>query len=182
MLRSRVFLAMVGVVLCLMAGIVQGGNQPAQPADRPAPMTDEEFVKAVALGGKTEVELGNLAMQKGASPAVKELGQRLARDHERLNQQLQDIAARLRLQWPQSLDDKHQRIVERFSKMKDGQFDQAFLKDQVDDHEKDVKLFEAKAKNAQDPTLREFATQALPTLREHLKLAQEAQRGAPQKK
>ncbi len=145
-------------------------------------MTDEEFIKAAALSGKTEVELGNLAMQKGARPAVKELGQRMARDHERLNQQLQDIAARLRMQWPQTLDDKHQRIVERFSKMNGGQFDQAFLKDQIQDHEKDMKLFEAKAKNAQEPTLRDFATQALPTLREHLKLAQDAQRGTSEKK
>src|SRR5438128_5417281 len=72
MSRNRVILAVLGVAFFLWVGTVQAGdqlarnNQPAQPAD-PAPMTDEEFVKKAALGGLAEVELGNLAMQKGAS-------------------------------------------------------------------------------------------------------------------
>src|SRR5207249_1721318 len=119
-----------------------------------------------AIGGLTEVQLGNLAAQRGGTDLVKNLGQRLARDHQRLNQELQQIAGRNRLQVPRALDEKHQKHVQDLQKMTGAQFDQAFLRDQIKDHENDIAAFEAQAKNSKDPAIRDFAEKALPTLRE----------------
>jgi putative membrane protein len=45
----------------------------------------------------------------------------------------------------------------------------------VKDHEEDVQAFERQAESGQDPDLRAFAEETLPTLREHLELAKEVQ-------
>jgi putative membrane protein len=55
------------------------------------------------------------------------------------------------------------------------EFDQAYMDEMVKDHEKDIAAFEQQAQAGQDPELRAFAEEALPTLREHLELAKEIQ-------
>jgi hypothetical protein len=52
-------------------------------------------------------------------------------------------------------------------------YDQIFAHQQVQAHEEGVALFEAYAQNGDNPKLQEFARKSLPTLQEHLKMAQE---------
>ena len=54
---------------------------------------DRQFVQKAAEGGRQEVELGRLAQQRGTSDAVKQLGQRIADDHERANRELSRCSA-----------------------------------------------------------------------------------------
>src|SRR5690349_6500720 len=42
---------------------------------------DREFMEKAALGGMTEVQLGRLAQEKGASQAIKDYGKTLVDDH-----------------------------------------------------------------------------------------------------
>jgi putative membrane protein len=168
MFRSMFVAALAGAALCLTS--VRADDQRGQATQ----LTDQQFVNEAAIGGMAEVHLGKLAMDRGGTDAVKNLGQRLMRDHQQANDQLKQIAARQGLQLPQRLDEKHQKIVQEFSQLNGARFDQAFLKDQIKDHEKDIAQFEAEAKNGKDPAVRQFAEQSLPTLREHLKLAQSA--------
>jgi putative membrane protein len=44
----------------------------------------------------------------------------------------------------------------------------------VKDHQKDVKEFQKQADKAKDADVKNFAANTLPTLQEHLKMAQEA--------
>ena len=64
----------------------------------------------------------------------------------------------------------------RLEKLSGAQFDKAYMRDMVKDHQKDVAEFERESKMAKDPAVKSFAEQALPTLRDHLK---EAQKIAP---
>src|SRR5262245_23951943 len=52
---------------------------------------DQQFVQKAAAGGRKEVELGRLAQQHGSSDVVKQLGQRIADDHERANRELESM-------------------------------------------------------------------------------------------
>jgi len=53
----------------------------------------QQFIRKAAMGGQMEVEMGQLAQQKGQSSEVKNLGSTLVRDHTQANQKLQQLAS-----------------------------------------------------------------------------------------
>jgi len=62
--------------------------------------------------------------------------------------------------------------ISRFSNLKGAAFDSAYTKDMVRDHQQDVADFQKEAQSGQDPALKAFAQKYLPTLQEHLQMAQ----------
>src|SRR5580700_9034431 len=44
---------------------------------------DETFAKKAAAGGMAEVKLGQLAVERGSNPAVKNFGRRMVQDHSK---------------------------------------------------------------------------------------------------
>lgn len=132
---------------------------------------DRNFVMDAAMGGMMEVELGRVAAQRGTSEAVKQFGQRMVDDHGAANQELMSLAASKGMTLPAALDEKHQEHVTKLSAMSGAEFDRAYSKMMLSDHEKDVKEFERQTTKASDPEIRGFATKTLPTLQEHLQMA-----------
>ncbi len=53
----------------------------------------QQFIRKAAMGGHMEVEMGQLAQQKGQSSEVKNLGSTLVRDHTQANQKLEQLAS-----------------------------------------------------------------------------------------
>jgi putative membrane protein len=141
--------------------------------------TDSTFVKKAAQGGLAEVELGQLATQKASSEEVKKFGQRMVDDHSKANEQLKQVAAEKNIDVPQQLDAKDKATKARLEKLSGEQFDRAYMKYMVRDHQKDVAEFERESKIAKDPAIKNFAQQTLPTLKDHLK---EAERIAPKQR
>ncbi len=139
-------------------------------------VADSTFLKKAAGGGIAEVELGQLAVEKASSPDVKQFAQRMINDHTKANGQLRQVAAEEHLRLPQGLSAKDKATKDSLAKLSGDDFDRAYMKDMVQDHRQDVAEFERESKSAQDPAVKSFAMQTLPTLRDHLK---EAQRIAP---
>lgn len=137
---------------------------------------DHAFLKKAAEGGLAEVELGQLATQKASSEDVKKFGQRMVDDHSKANEQLKQVAAEKNIKVPEKLSAKDQATKARLEKLSGEQFDKAYMRDMVKDHQKDVAEFERESKMAKDPAIKSFAEQTLPTLKDHLK---EAERIAP---
>lgn len=131
---------------------------------------DRDFVMDAAMGGMLEVELGRVAAQRGASDAVKQFGQRMVDDHSKANQELMSLASSKGLTLPTALDDKHQQTVTKLSGLSGAEFDRAYSKLMLKDHEKDVKEFERQSTRGGDADIRAFATKTLPTLQEHLQM------------
>lgn len=159
-----------------------GAGTPTMPGDTadtmPRKVDDKKFVKKSALGGMTEVELGKLAAQKGASDAVKQFGQRMVDDHSKANDQLKQFASKSSIEVPAALDSKHQSRVDKMAKLSGPAFDKAYLKDQVKDHEHDVDEFKSEAQYGSDPNIKQFAMQTLPTLQEHLTVVKDLKKNA----
>ena len=63
------------------------------------------------------------------------------------------------------------RRYDKLSKMRGAEFDRAYMRDMVQDHEKDVKKFRQEAQHGGDPDLKGFAQKTLPVLEQHLKMA-----------
>ena len=143
----------------------------------PRKVDDKKFVKDSALGGMTEVELGKLAAEKASSDAVKQFGKRMVDDHSKANDQLKEIAGKSNIEVPAALDSKHQSRVDKLAKLSGPEFDKAYLKDQVKDHERDVDDFKSEAQGGSDPNVKQFALQTLPTLQEHLTAVKDLKKG-----
>jgi putative membrane protein len=71
------------------------------------------------------------------------------------------------------MDAAHRAAADRLTQMNGAAFDRAFMRQVVKDHEQAVSLFEAEAKHGQDKDLKDFAKKALPTLKDHLKMARD---------
>ena len=133
---------------------------------------DEHFVHDAAAGGMMEVELGRLATERAASAEVKAFGQRMVTDHGKANQQLMQIASGKGITLPKALPAEMQRERDMFARLTGAEFDRMYMDHMVKDHKKDVAEFEKQAEKGTDPAVRTFAQETLPTLREHLTLAE----------
>jgi putative membrane protein len=152
-----------------VAGPANGGPGMG-PVDTPmqARVDDKKFLKDAAMGSMTEVQLGKLAAEKGSAESVKQYGQKLVSDHTKAAEELKQIAAKENIQIPESLDSKHQSKIDKLAKLSGAQFDRAFVKDQMKDHEKDVDSFQAEAQYGTNPNVKAVAAKELPTLQQHL--------------
>jgi len=163
-------------VLCAAAGLWLGSAlaQQEQKGAREGDsdkFSDQHFVKHASGDGLAEVNLGRLAEQRAANPQVKQFAARMVRDHNQANQQLLQMANQQGFRPASTMDEQHTKLMEKLGKMQGSDFDSAYMKHQVEDHEQAVKLFEKASKEAKDQSLRNFAAQTLPVLREHLQMA-----------
>jgi putative membrane protein len=134
---------------------------------------DKNFVKEAAIGGLAEVELGNLAQQNAQHQDVKQFGTRMVQDHSAANQQLMRIVATKDATMPTQLDEQHRKVFEQLSGMRGAEFDRAYMRQMVEDHEKTIKKFREEAEQGNDPDLKAFAQNTMPVLEQHHKLAQD---------
>ena len=125
-----------------------------------------------------EVELGNLAQRNAGSDQVKSFGERMAKDHAAAGDKLKQVAGANAIELPAKMDAASERTMNRLKKLHGSQFDVAYMDHMVTDHKKDVKEFEHAAKSDRQNEIQQFAADTLPTLREHLALAQSTQSAA----
>jgi putative membrane protein len=132
---------------------------------------DATFAIKAAQGGMAEVKLGQLAVQKASNPGVKSFGQRMVDDHSKANEQLKSIAGKDSMTLPNTLGAKDQELYNKLSTLSGGEFDRAYMKAMVKDHEEDIKEFQKEASKGTNPGIKNFASTTLPTLQEHLQMA-----------
>ena len=163
------------VVLAMAAApaLAQTKQAKAPAAAASKQSADQKFVMEAAKGGMAEVELGKLAQEKAASEQVKNFGKRMVDDHGKANDELQTLAKNKNITLPTDLDPKEKALKDRLSKLSGAAFDRAYMNAMVQDHRKDVNAFKAESTRGQDPDVKAFASKTLPTLEDHLKLAQQ---------
>ena len=128
----------------------------------------KDFVVAVATGGMMEVELGNLAQQKGKSQQVKDFGKMMVDDHTNANNNLKDIASKKNIDIPASVTDNQKKDMDKLSKKSGGDFDKAYVNMMVEGHKKNIDAFKKASGDVGDNDVKNFITTTLPTLQKHL--------------
>jgi putative membrane protein len=124
-------------------------------------------MKEAAAGNLAEVQLGQLAQQHAASDAVKQFGKRMETDHQKALDELKQLASQKGVALPTALDRSHQALYDRLSKLNGADFDRAYMKEMVKEHDKDVKAFQKEANSGKDADLKAWASQTLATIKEH---------------
>ncbi|HEY9849748.1 MAG TPA: DUF4142 domain-containing protein [Leptolyngbyaceae cyanobacterium] len=133
--------------------------------------TDRQFVTQAARDGIAEVQLGQLAAQRGSSDAVKQFGQRMVRDHTQANDRLRQIASEKGFSLPTDMGSQNQSVREKLSRLSGAEFDRQYMQHMVEDHTKGLALYQTQAEQGEDADLKAFAAQTVPVLQEHLQLA-----------
>lgn len=136
-------------------------------------MQDHTFMKKAAEGGLAEVQLGQLAQQNGQSQAVKDFGKRMVDDHSKANDQLKQVASQQNVTLPTSPSSHDQAEYNKLQKLNGDAFDKAYAKMMVSDHKKDIAEFQREASSGNNADVKGFANQTLPTLQDHLKMAEQ---------
>ena len=153
-----------------MALLVLGLFVSCAQAQTPVSMADTNFMLAAAQGGMTEVKLGELAAQQGVRDDVKQFGQMMVKDHSAINDDLKSLAAQKGVALPDSLDAKHQGMLDQLTALSGSAFDDAYIAGMIKGHKKDAKAFKAEASATQDPDIKTFLDKSIPIVEGHLKL------------
>jgi len=164
----------VFVMMCLAVFAI-GGSMSAFAAGKIAGK-DMKFVTKAASGGNAEVQLGQIAQQKGQSQEVKDFGSRMVADHTKANDELKQLAQQKGITITDKMESADKKTVDKLNNAKPENFDKEYMKAMVKDHKKDVALFKKASKDVKDPDLQAFASKTLPILEQHLQQAQEVEK------
>ena len=140
------------------------------------PKDDHKFVEEAAGGGLAEVRLGQLAVDRSTDSSVRDFAQMMITDHSKANDELKGLVEGRAVTVPADLPQAEQKTWDDLNKLSADKFDKEYVNLMVDDHKKDVKLFEKEAKHGDDATLKAWAARTLPTLQHNLEMAQSLQK------
>ena len=140
------------------------GTSPGTTTTVKMSQKDVNFIQKAAGGGAQEIANGKMAEQQAKSAEVKSIAARIVADHTRLNNELTELAKRKGVSFNTS--------GVKAQNLGSGDFDRLYLKWLEEVHRADIAEFERAAKGANDSDLKAWASKALPTLKQHLAMAQ----------
>lgn len=135
---------------------------------------DKMFTDAAARGGMMEVMIGELAATNASNAKVKALGAMMVKDHGKANEELKTWAATVNHTLPAAMSAEQQKNYDDLKAKKGADFDKAYTKLMVSDHEKDIGEFKKQSTQGTDANLKSFASKKLPTLEHHLMESKDA--------
>jgi putative membrane protein len=146
------------------------GGTPAPPGSTKVKMSqkDVNFIQKAAGGGAQEVENGKMAEKQAKSAEVKSIAARIVADHTRINKELTALANRKGVTFNTG--------GVRAQNLGSGNFDQLYLKWLEEVHRADIAEFERAAKSSDDSELKAWASKTIPTLKQHLAMAQSGEK------
>jgi putative membrane protein len=138
---------------------------------------DAKFATTAAGGGMAEIQLSKLAGQKSTNAKIKDFAAMMVTDHSKAGDSLAMIAKNKNITLPTALDADHQKKYDDLSKMSGADFDKAYVKIMVDDHEGALKLMQDEAANGKDADLKAFAGKTATTVQMHLDVINKINKG-----
>lgn len=129
---------------------------------------DGEFMMKAAQGGMAEVNMGKLAADKAQNSEVKAFGEMMVKDHSKANDDLKETAKQINYTLPTDVSEDQKESYDELAKLSGKDFDGKYVEMMVEDHEKDVALFQKQADGGEIADVKNFAGKTLPTLKMHL--------------
>jgi len=121
--------------------------------------------------GMYEIQLSQMAAQKGLDQDVKNLAATLVSDHTAINKNINAIAASANFILPTAPDQDHQKDLQDISKLTGSDFDKKYVNTIIDGHEKAVSSYKDAYKNLAASDTKTFAGETLPKIEDHLAMA-----------
>ena len=139
-------------------------------------MTDPVFLIDAGSSNLLEIQVGQLAAQKAASPDVRKFAQTMVAIHTQNDQELKTLAQGLNATLPTAMLPVHQHLADRMLDKTGKSFDEAYMDLMEKAHKLDIAMFEAKSRKAENPAVKSFAARNLPMLHSRRALADKIER------
>jgi putative membrane protein len=136
---------------------------------------DADFVTDAQDINLTEMNLGQLAASKASSADTKDLGKMMQTSHKKAYDDLASLAAKKSITVPSAMSEKSKKDYDDLSQKTGVDFDKDFCDMMVKGHKDAIDKFEKASKDLTDPDLQAWASNMLPSLREHLDHAMHCQ-------
>jgi len=183
-MRAKLLTALVITTLGITSAAAQFGNpggadpatiesSPGVPVPGQTNVPDRLFASLVTQGGMAEVELAKLATQKSRDESVIAFAKQMINDHGTANGKLVQLAKQMGLALPSDLAPDQKALKDHLSALDQAQFDLAYMRSQIVDHQKATQLFLWIIPSGESADMQKFASEALPTVLHHLQEAQE---------
>jgi len=151
------------VVADSQAGTLAPAEAAADDAGAAQAVDDLAFVTKATENGRQEIAAARDALPQLKKPELKRIAEMLVNDHGSANQKLARIAESKG--WPVPAP---QAAAAPPSGAASGDFDARWTADMIAGHERSIALYRAQARGGQDPDLRNYARDTLPTIEHHL--------------
>jgi putative membrane protein len=153
--------------------VITSGVAVAQSStSAPLSSQDAAFVRQAAAGGEAEIMMGQLAEKRGMNGATKSFAQMMIADHSKANDQLMQVTAPMGVQPDNTPSMSQSLIYQKLEAAPASKFDSMYARANVRGHKVMKALFKLEAASGQNVALKNYATQTLPVVEEHLVMAE----------
>lgn len=160
------------------AGAVDTGASRTGSMDATAPRNDAEILTLVSHSNSAEIASSKLALEQAQNAQVKAFAQDMIKAHTAMEQEGSKLGATLGVGTANTdkAEDKREDTAEELDELREArnaQFDKAYMKFQVEAHEKTLKMLQDQQEKAQNAELKAMITKAIPQVQAHLTRAEQ---------
>jgi len=128
---------------------------------------DKKFIHEVAADNMLELQMAQLADRKSASSTVKQFAERVASDHERMQNDWVSMASSNGYNFKPGIGKNHRAKLTKLEKLSGREFDRAYITTVVQDHKDYINYFEKEGRAARSSQVRQLVERDVATLRSH---------------
>ncbi len=143
-----------------------------KPKDDYTKEADERFVVRAAEINLEEIQLGQLAQQRGEMAEVRDLGKMMESAHRKAQDDLHALASRKGIAIPLEPTNDSQEAYRKLSEKSSRDFDTDYCDKMVKGHKDAIDMFDNTSRGNGDADIKAWAANVLPELRIHLAQAQ----------
>ncbi|MES2627905.1 MAG: DUF4142 domain-containing protein [Bacteroidota bacterium] len=136
--------------------------------------TDAKHIVEIYGGSMCEVALGEQAAAKASTKSVKDVANMMVTDHKEMNQKIRDLAANEQITLQTDISDDAKNEIADLGKKTGKDYDKEFIDKAIKKHKDAISTAEDLAENGYNDQIKSFFAGALPALKHHLAMAEEA--------
>lgn len=136
----------------------------------PSALEDAKFLVESKSRNMFTIQVLKLASESGYSSVVVNFAKQTLPEHEKLDEEIVDLAKDIDVTLPDELSKEHQTLLSELTSVPKENFDNTFSRIIGSVNEENNSFFTTKATRASDPDVRAFAARKLDLLREHSQL------------
>ena len=132
---------------------------------------DAKFVVEAYDAGLFQVMSSELAKRESSKQMVKDLADKLIKDHTQFNVELKNLAKHRNITIPEKLSLKYQRKFDNLNEETED-FDRVYTRVIVNDHKDMIDLYEKEVDKGEVAEIKSWASKKISTLKQHLEMAE----------